>query len=286
MNLRQLEIFTCVVNTGSFTKAAKLLHMAQPAVSIAIRKLEDELNIQLVSRTDTIRATAEGNILLEHAQKLLSGMQLAKQAMSDLTQLNQGVVRFSTTPILGEYFFPDKIKAFAGQYPNIDFQVIDQDTINDLSALENQHCDISVVNMENLPKGIEAIHLKQQEIVACLAKDHPLANKKKIKIENFLQQPLALYGKQHILRHIVDEASSRLGISIHTALETDLAGMQLKTIAQSQCVGLSLGKMVKDDAVRLLPFHTPLFLKLGLGWKKDKYLSSANRAFIQFLKND
>ncbi|MFT5117125.1 MAG: LysR family cyn operon transcriptional activator [Kiritimatiellia bacterium] len=285
MNLRQLEIFTTVIAVGSFTEAAKILHMAQPAVSIAVRKLEDRLGSQLICRVDNLTPTAEGAVLLAHAKQLLSDMRVTKQAMVDLTELKTGLVRFSTSPILGSYFFPKKIKAFQDLHPNIRFQVIHQETINERQMLDEQRCDMAIVNMEDIPKGMEAIPLGQQEVVACISPDNPLATKTTLDLAMFLQQPLVLYTENHSLRQVVNQASASLNINLSIIVESDLTGMILKMIGQNIGIGLCLRAIADHEKeLVILPFTKPLFLQLGFGWIKDRYLSAANRAFIDSLK--
>ncbi len=286
MNLRQLEIFTAIVETSSFTEASRRLNMAQPAVSIALKKLESYLDIQLVCRSENITPTAEGKVLLQHAKQLLNTMQMAKQAMSDLHALDSGLVRFSTTPILGQYFFPDKLRQFHSCYPHIDFEIIHQETIEKQEQLHNQQCDMAIVDMGNIPKDMEAVTLSQQEIVVCTTHDHPLATHTAVPMSLFLQQTLILYQKEHALRKIVTHASNHLSIAPTILLESDLTSVILQTISQGMGVGLCLRSVAGQEAKLItLPFKEPLFLNLGLGWKKNAYLSSANKAFIAFLDN-
>lgn len=286
MNLRQLEIFSTVIQEGSFTGAAKKLNMAQPAVSIAIRKLEELLELKLIQRADDITVTAEGKILLEHAHQLLHDMSLAKQAMTDLHELKTGMVRLSTSPILGNYFFPEKIQIFRERYPNIDFQIHNQKTISTRHQLDTQQCDLAIVDMDKLPKDLDAIFLSEQEVVACMSNTNPLAKTKKtLAISEFLKQPLALYRQDHTLRTIVDEECEKRGLNPKIVMESDLTGMILKTIRYSDAVGLCMGTVHEQESdLKIIPFKHPIMLHIGVGWKKSSYLSAANRAFVDFLK--
>ncbi len=287
MNLRQLEILTTVVQTGSFTGAAKVLHMAQPAVSIAIRKLESEFETQLISRAEKVSPTAEGLVLLEHAEKLLTQMKLAKQAMSDLKQLNKGVIRLSTTPILGNYFFPEKIEKFKKQYPNIDFQIINQGTVENLDLLRQQRCDIAITNIENPTRELEISPLEPQEIVACASSESVLAQNKYITMKQLLEQPLAVYKVEHKLRDIIEKACDEHNMTAHIILETDLTGILLKTVANNNALALCLKSITTHEkGIVALPFNKPLFLRPGICWKKNSYLSAANRTFIEFLREE
>lgn len=107
MNLKALRYFLTVAEQGSFTAAAKRLNIAQPAVSMAIRKLEDELELTLFHRTERqITLTDEGRVLLPHARQILQGVADARLAMQELHGLQQGEVRIGISNMLGSYYFP------------------------------------------------------------------------------------------------------------------------------------------------------------------------------------
>jgi DNA-binding transcriptional LysR family regulator len=291
MNLRQLEIFLNVVEQGSFTLAAKELQMAQPAVSIAVRKLEDSLGLQLINRTDPISPTAEGEMLKAHAQQLLGQAALVEQAMFDLSSTKTGLIRFSTSAMLGSYFFPPLIEKFNKSYPNIDFQIINQGTVGAQEILDQQQADMAVVNMERKEDDIQAIPLTRQEVVVCVGKSNPLAKQKTITKEAFLSEPLVVYRKDYALRQLIDDMIDSMDKELrrqpNIILQTDLLGMILGSIAANHGVGLCL-KIVaqKEEKLAFLSFETPIFLELGLGWKETQYLSKANQTFISFLQEE
>lgn len=284
MNIRQLEIFTAVAESGSFTGAAKILNMAQPAVSIAIRKLEDELNHSLLSRGEQVVPTAEGEVLLEHAVKLLGGMQAARQQMADLNNLQYGEVRFSTSAMLGSYFFLPYIKIFRQQYPEISLRVVNEGTHGARQLFEEGATDMAVVNMDDLPEGVEAVPLTRQEVVACVSKSHALAKAKSLKFEEFALQPLVLYRENYALRRLVDSLSLHFQVVPEIVMETDLLGMILGMVSAGDGVTIGLRAMTDSEPDLVsIPFDEPIWLSLGIAWKRGKYLSVANRTFVDFL---
>ena len=120
MDVKQLRFFQGVAECESFTKAAEQLHIAQPALSIAIKKLEDELDVLLFNRRDRkISLTAEGEALLLHAQSILQGVNNAKQEIADLRGLLKGEVRVGLTPMLSSFFFTKIIASFKQSHPGL-----------------------------------------------------------------------------------------------------------------------------------------------------------------------
>ncbi len=118
MDFKQLRYFHEIVRLGSFTRAAEALYVAQPAVSVAIRKLEAELDLTLFHRNDRkVTLTDEGARLLPHAQRILQAVSDAQLEMQELKGLTQGMVRVGIPGMLGSYYFPPILMAFRHRHP-------------------------------------------------------------------------------------------------------------------------------------------------------------------------
>ena len=105
MNDRQLQIFKAVCQCRNFTKAAEKLHIAQPAVSISIRKLEEEIGLTLFNRQEkTVSLTPEAKRLLIHANLILDNFKAAEAEMAELKGLGSGVVKIGIPPMMSAHF--------------------------------------------------------------------------------------------------------------------------------------------------------------------------------------
>src|SRR5690242_5847084 len=110
MDVRQLRYFLEVARVSSFTKAAERLRIAQPAVSMAVKKLEEELDLVLLNRQDKkVSLTAEGEIFVTHARRIIDDVKAAELEMGELKGLASGEVRIGIPPMISAYFFPDII---------------------------------------------------------------------------------------------------------------------------------------------------------------------------------
>ena len=124
MDLRQLRVFVEVARLGSFTRAAEHLHVAQPAVSLSIRKLEEGLDLTLLNRQEKrVTLTAEGEALLAHARRILEDCAAAEAEMAELRGLGSGEVRVGIPPMMSSYFFPLIIREFRRRYPKLRLSV-------------------------------------------------------------------------------------------------------------------------------------------------------------------
>ena len=124
MDLRKLEIFVRVAQHGNFSHAANSLYMAQPAVSIAVRKLEEELDTTLFDRSGRqARLTSEGAALLERARFILQEVEELKRSTTAMKDLLQGELSIACPSMLATYFLPDLLSGFLTEHPGLQASV-------------------------------------------------------------------------------------------------------------------------------------------------------------------
>src|SRR6516225_4890745 len=120
MELRQLAYFDAVVRHGSFTKAAQRLHVAQPAVSAQIRRLETELGTTLLERTTRrVALTHAGELFLSRARQALAQVDAARGDLAELSAVRRGRVRIGATQVLGSLDLPASMASFRRRYPGV-----------------------------------------------------------------------------------------------------------------------------------------------------------------------
>ena len=285
MDIRQLKVFIAVVESGSFTRAAEQLHVAQSAVSVSIQKLETTLGLTLFDRTERkTRLTAEGEVLLSRAKRLVQEFQQTQQEMRELSGGEVGTVRLGTSAMLGSYFLPEKIVAFRARYPNINFHVVGEGTSRAQEQLLAGEIDMAMVNLVNLPSELEAFSLVTEPVVACVAKSHPLARCESITFQDFAKEPLVLYSAGYYLRELVNQECKQVRVKPNIVLETNILRLMTSLVLAQSAVGFVLDRVTKEESgLVAVPFRAPLSLRLGIAWRKDRYLSVANRCFAEFL---
>jgi len=288
MDNRKLAIFQAVATLNSFSQAAEQLHIAQSAVSVAIKKLENELGLLLFDRNERkIRLTVEGQRLLVHAGIIQRQFAEALQDMQALHNLAAGRVSFSTTAMMGSHYFPARISAFKQQHPDIDFRVINEGTEGVLGLLDSGEVDMGVVNSRNIDTSLDAIALCSEPIVVCVADSHPLASLSTISEDLYCQQRLVLYRQNYYLRQLTMALHRQQQRQPQIVMETDLLGMIIQLVRSGEGVTLGLQITANSEAgIVGIPFEQPKILSLSMAWPKKRKLSVANQAFIRFLNND
>jgi len=125
MNLKRLDYFCQLVSIGNYTRAAKQIGIAQPALSIAIQKLEKELGLKLINRAEkNALLTAEGKVLYESATKLLAQVKQVELELQEMKDLSRGSIQLGVSAMMGSYYFPKVLTAFKQEYPHITINLI------------------------------------------------------------------------------------------------------------------------------------------------------------------
>lgn len=287
MNLKQLNYFKTVVEQGGFSAAARHLHIAQPAISIAIKKLETELELTLLQRSDRqITATTEGKVLLGHAQRLLDQANMAELEMSELKGLTKGEVRIGIPSMLGSYYFPPFLMGFKHRYPELRLSVFEQGTRRLQQMIRAGELDLGVIVADASPEDLETRFLTREEMVACVPKDHPFAGLASISMEQFFSQELVAFKQGYFLREFIDRFSQQRKQQPLIAFETNLIPLTKAIVRQGFGITTFLRMVIEQDIQQDLvavPFSEPVFLDLSLAWKKGGYLSRADRAFVDYI---
>ncbi|TYL47410.1 LysR family transcriptional regulator [Marinomonas sp. IMCC 4694] len=285
MDIKPLRYFIAIANTASFTQAAQQLKVAQPAVSMAIKKLEQDLGLTLIHRADrNIGLTDEGKKLLLHAEKIIQATDEALLEMSELKGLSQGEVRVGIPSMLGSYYFPPILMAFRHRHPTLTLKVIEGGTWQLQQMLEKGELDLSVIVAETLPDSLDTRALLREEMLVTIATDHPFSQLDKISPEAFFDEELVMFKEGFFHRRIVDKLAKACQRTPKIGFETNLIPL-IKSITQQGFGVSTLLAMVIEDDDQLITrsFDPPIWLDLNIAWRKNSYLSKANRAFLDFV---
>jgi DNA-binding transcriptional LysR family regulator len=285
IEIKPLRYFLKVADTLSFTRASEQLFVAQPAISMAIKKLERDFDVTLFHRRDRkISLTDEGRVLYEHAKKLVQQADQTQLAMEELSGLKTGEVRVGIPSMLGSYYFPPILMAFRHRYPNLTLQVIEGGTWKLQQMLENGEIDLSVIVAEAPNESLETRALLKEQMLVTLNHDHPFVKYQSISPELFFQEELVMFKEGYFHRRVIDRLASQQGIKPNIGFETNLIPLIKSIVKQGFGITTLLGMVIEEnDGLVTRPFSNEVWLDINIAWRKDGYLSKANRTFLQFL---
>ncbi len=287
MDLRKLEIFARVAQLKSFSQAAISLHMAQPAVSIAIRKLEDELDTRLFDRSGRqAKLTAEGDNLLQRALLILHEVEDLKRSTSAMKDLLQGELSIACPSMLATYFLPDLLSGFLSEYPGLQASVTQAGTTRVEQLLLNDEIEIGVTSSRNPGSAPEfdLVPLVSEQMVLCMASDHPWARRRHINIKDLHQSPMVVYESGYFIRSTLDQLCADQGVTPEYRMQTNFLPLLINMVKKGLGTTVGLQVMAKEEpGIVGVPLSPRTDISMTLAKRRGRSISRANQAFLDWV---
>lgn len=286
MEIRQLEYFVTVCELRNFTGAADKLHVSQPAVTKAIRNLEDELGLQLFDRNQRrVLLTEEGAALLSSVQDILARLGALRNLVNEYRSLTRGSFRIAVPPMIGAYVFPPLFAAFKAQYPRLDMLVIEVGSYSAVNLVKKGKAHVGLATLPPDLAGLNVWPVRTEEVLVCLPGGHPLAARHRLTFAELKDEPVILHNKGFALRPLVLREYAERGLEPNVVFSTN----QFQTIKALVAKGAGISFLTKisvGDASNIagVPMDPPLFLNIGLVWRPQTLLPLACEAFIDFVR--
>lgn len=227
MEMTQLEFFLQVIAEGSFSKAADAVGRTQPAVSIAIRRLEDEVGAPLFDRSQkTPTPTEVGLAIQDYAQRILTLRDQARGAVAELRELKRGLVRVGANESTSLYLLPQVILSFRERHPEVKVEIYRNVSERLPREVLDRNVDFAVLAFEPTDRDLESFCVLRDELALILNPEHPLAKRGEVTVEEL--------GRESFLAHNVKTASRNKVIEVfaehHTPLNITLELATVETI--------------------------------------------------------
>ena len=227
MEMTQLEFFLKVVEEGSFSKAADVVCRTQPAVSIAIRRLEEEIDAPLFDRSQkTPTLTAAGEVVHDYAQRILALRDQAREAVGQLRTLQRGCVRIGANESTSLYLLPQVILAFREKHPEVKVEIFRQLSERLPREVLDRNVDFGVLAFEPMDRDLESFCVLRDELVLILNPEHQLAKRESLKVEELGNESFVAHNVRTGSRNKVTEIFAQH----HTALNITLELATIETI--------------------------------------------------------
>jgi LysR family transcriptional regulator, nitrogen assimilation regulatory protein len=247
MEIRQLRYFVKVIELKSVSRAAEALHIAQPALGLQVRKLEDELHTQLLIRHSRgVEPTPAGKLLQELANAILTQIEEAKQAVRDFAGSPPRLINIAMTPSTHPQIPIELIRRSAGALPNIRIEVQEAMHSTMLDWVRAERVDFGLAYMAGeRPDDIRIEDLTRENAVFVQApSSRPIA--KSIALAEVCQHPLAMPGLPHYLRAALCGAAHREGLDVDVKYEIGSVGTILEMVERNiACSVLPFGAVAR-----------------------------------------
>ena len=286
MELHQLEYFVAVAEEASFTRAASRVHVAQPGVSAQVRRLESELGQQLLDRSGrSVRLTEVGSAVLPFARAALDAVTNARLAVDDLAglvrgQVTVGMVSGCALPVLAEL-----LAGFHDRHPGVAIALVEDNSDRLVERLRDGRLDLALIGWaEQTPADIDSVILVDEELVAAVAPDHPLADAGAgvgtVTIRQLRDLPLVSLPRGTGVRAALDAACAAAGFTPRIVFEASALPMVVELADRG--LGLAVVPASIPNGPGILRITDPqLRSRLELAWPSAPSANPAARALIE-----
>lgn len=291
MELRLLRYFVVVAEELHFGRAAKRLHLSQPALSKQIVVLERELGVSLLIRTKrVVQLTVAGQVFLEQAKQLLTQAENSIQLTKRTARGEVGQLTISFTSTATYTVFPKLLGQFRDRFPKVELNLQELSTEAQVAALNERKIDLAFLHPPIDERGLELHPILEEQFLVVLPQNHPLLSYTTIPVAALANEAFIIHPRQEgptlydgfiqlcqqfgVQPNIVKES-----ISLQTRVCLVAAGIGITFV--SECVQPVVG----TDVVCRPLADSPITLKFAATWRKD-FISPTLREFLVVLLNE
>ncbi len=251
MELRQLRQFAVLAETLNFHRAAERLHMAQPPLSTAIRKLEDELGVLLFNRDPRgLSLTAAGGIVLEHALRTLRDVEELRRSATECATGEQGRLVLGFAGTSSYSVLPDLIPTFQARYPRVELVLHESTTQELLRELAEHKVDAALLRTPLFDEcDAQLLAVETDRFVLAVHPGNPLAQRDNVVLADLADQPFILYSPEKVpAMHAIAMLAFRG------------AGIQPRVVQEIVQVPTAMGLVESGLGVALVPSATARYM--------------------------
>ncbi|NEV62452.1 selenium metabolism-associated LysR family transcriptional regulator [Thiorhodococcus minor] len=289
---RRLQVFHTVARLLSFTKAAETLHMTQPAVTFQVRQLEEHFNTRLFDRThNRISLTEAGRVVYASSERIFELYAEMENAVREITGEISGALTIGASTTIAEYMLPTLLGDFKERYPDVTIHLKVANSEGIVSMVESNAIDLGIVEAPVANKNLVVEVCKQDQLVAIVPPDHPLAALEEVEVKRLLEYPFICREEGSGTREVISDYL-QIQPSCNTALKVAMelgspeaikgaveAGMGVSVVSRATIQKeLRLGTLV---ALQLSP---PLERPFSFVHQKQKFRLRVMEELLEFAR--
>ncbi len=241
MRIEQIQAFVAVSKTGSFGQAAKLCDVTQSTVSRQVQNLETHLNTSLFHRQAQAKLTVTGEQLLPHAIRICQEWEKIEQKIADLLEGEQPELCVAAIHSVCASFLPPILQKFCEIHPQVQLRVTALGSDRAIKVLRDGLVDVVIaMNNRYLTSTSDMVikHLYHEPIKVLVAKNHPLADKKSVRISDLVPYTQIIFKDGYGMQRVVQEIFAKEGYSINVAMELNTLDAFRGVIRQGNFIAL------------------------------------------------
>jgi DNA-binding transcriptional LysR family regulator len=291
MELRQLRYFVALAEELNFTRAAAREHIAQPALSQQIRRLEDEVGLALVERTTRrVALTDAGTALVARARRIVAEVDSAHDEMQRLSGVQTGRVTVGVMHTMGPVDISTALATFHARHPGVELTVREQSSEELADMLRVDELDLAFLSVtERIEShGLGLQQLVCEELVVVLPGHHRLAKRPRVHMSELSEEEFVSYREGARLRELLVSAAHDAGYEPRVKLESNESGRIRRLVAH----GLGVAILPRSDAeapgaeIAIAALAGPALTRdITLAWRKERRHAPAALEFLELARH-
>ena len=286
MKLLQMKYFQTVCRYGSITKAAEELFVSQPTISFCIKELENEFGVRLFHRRhNRLQLTVEGSYFLDKVNYILQSVDALAVQMKNMGN-NRNHVKIAVPAMISTFLFPQIFNAYSKSYPDVELEMLETGSLQVRKLVDASSVDLGITIRDDVVDDTyNELPLVSTELVFCVSRKHPLADRKQISFKELSDEHIILFKADSYQNIFIKRAFSEAGVEPNIMLYSS----QLYTIKQFLSYGNAGAFLYRqvaemDSDIVCIPLEQPIIQDIALIWTKNGNLYSDSENFIQFAK--
>ncbi|CAM3626365.1 LysR family transcriptional regulator [Erysipelothrix urinaevulpis] len=257
MEIRELRYFVAVVETGSFTAAAKALHMTQPALSWNIKQLEEKLETQLIERTQSgVVVTESGQVFYDGAKDVVAQINRLDRLMKSEALRIKRKIKFGLT-ILSSINYMEQFQGFVGKYPGVELNFVQRGSKEIQEMMIQDKVDVALISepiyYPKLASNAKRLEGYYYDVGIVLPKNHRLANRQSVTFDDIKEESIALVSDAYAIGQEVPKRCKALGFTPNITYQNDNWEVVLEHVAAYDSISIlpiDLAKIFKRDDLK------------------------------------
>ena len=290
MHIQNFKTFCDLVETKSFSKAARLNEVTQSAVSQQLKAMESHYDMLIIDRNQKkFRLTPQGTVLYSTFKEILALYEKLNCEIQEMRNIVSGTIQISTVNSIGLHELPPYLKSFIKEFPSVNARVEYRRANLVYEDVLHGTADIGLVAFPVNHKELTTINFAQDELVVAMNPEHSLAKKKNLSIDNLGGEEFIAYERDIQTRKATDEKLSNAGVEISVVMEFD----NVETVKRALEINAGIAILPANTVTNEIDRNQLIALKLDHGvhvrplaiiHKKNRMLTPALRSFVELMK--
>jgi len=293
MSDRRLQVFSAVARLLSFTRAAEVLHMTQPAVTFQIRQLEEYFNTRLFDRThNRISLTEVGEKVFSYSSRIIGLYTEMDNEVRKLTNEVVGPLIIGASTTIAEYVIPNLLGEFQSRFDTITLRLFVSNSLGIIHMVENNEVDVGIVESPVENKNLVTKVCRQDQLVLICSPKHPLASRETITAHDLVEYPFI--GREEgsgtrdvFLQYLQDYDMdySNLNMTMEFGSPESIKSAVAAGLGISVISIATLDKELQMDTLAQISLAPPITRPFSIIYQRQKFRIRVIEEFLQFTQD-